>query len=279
MKKFFISLFILVILLSACAQEAPKIPVSTASTIALPKDEKITESTSDGMFTYDIYKTYAEVTGYLADASDVIVPAAINGVPVLSIGKNSFSYLTHVTKVTLPYTITNIANYSFVGCENLESINFPEGLISIGTYAFRRTKLNSVVFPESLTNIGKYAFGETLIKTIKIPDNIVKMGDYVFYGCIYLESFEIPPVLTVIPKRMFYSCPSLREVVIPDFVTHIDDYAFSTCENLERIYIPATVTKIGEGAFYNCPNLTIVTPSGSAAEKYAINYKINYIKE
>ena len=71
----------------------------------------------------------------------------------------------------------------------------------------------------------------------------------------------------------------LKFMFFRDTVTEIDDYAFSTCENLEKIYIPATVTKLGEGVFYNCTSIVIVTPSGSAAEKYAINYKINYTNE
>ena len=277
MKHFFLMLLLICALcLGSCAEDKAELPVSTASTVALPDDERKTETVSDGTFTFDVYKTYAEVTGYLSESEDVFIPPVINNVPVMSVGKDAFAFNNYIKKVTLPESITNIANYAFNKASNLESINFPSNLISVGNYSLRGTKLDSIVLPLSLTNIGKYAFAETLITTIKIPDNIVKMQDYIFYGCPNLVSFEFPVTMHIIPKRMFYSCQSLTEVIVPDMITEIDDYAFSTCQNLTSITIPATVTEFGEGVFYNCAQITIRTTAGSAAEKYAQKYSINY---
>jgi len=278
MKKFcYLFAFLLLIsLLAACANDTEELPVSTASTVALPKDERKSETVSDGTLMYDIFKTYAEVIACSPDAEEVIVPPVMKGLPVMSIGKDAFAFNEYIKKVTLPDSITNIANYAFNKAANLESINFPANLISVGNYSFRGTKLDTIILPLSLTNIGKYAFAETLITTIKIPDNIVKMQDYIFYGCPNLVSFEFPITMHAIPKRMFYSCPALTEVVIPDMITEIDDYAFSTCQNLTSITIPSTVTKLGEGVFYNCTQITIKTPSGSAAQAYAEKYSVKY---
>lgn len=54
--------------------------------------------------------------------------------------------------------------------------------------------------------------------------------------------------------------------------------AFQKQKNLYRIEIPESVTSIGEHAFDGCDfnKLTIVTPYGSAAEKYAIAHGIHY---
>lgn len=264
------------IFMSACANNTDEVPVSTAGTIALPEDEKIVESVTDNIFIYDIYQTYAEVAAYIGENDEAVVPPSANDVPIKSIGKNAFAYNENIKKVTLLEGITNIANYSFTKCLNLEEINFPNGLISIGTYAFRGTKLALLEFPDTLTYIGKYAFAETQITTVSVPASIVRIDDYVFSGCQNLTGFELPPTLKTIPKRMFYSCPSLETVVIPDTVTEIGDYAFSYCANLKNITIPATVTKLGEGVLYSSPNVSVITPAGSAAEKYVKNYGINY---
>ena len=278
MKKFccLITFLLLILLIAACAEKTEELPVSTASTVALPKDERKSETVSDGTLMYDIFKTYAEVIACSPDAEEVMIPPVMNGLPVMSIAKDAFAFNDNIKKVTLPDSITNIANYAFNKASNLESINFPDTLISVGNYSFRGTKLNTIILPLSLTNIGKYAFAETLITTIKIPENIVKMQDYIFYGCPNLVSFEFPITMHTIPKRMFYSCPALTEVIVPDMITEIDDYAFSTCQNLKSITIPATVTKLGEGVFYNCTDIIIKTPAGSAAQAYAEKYSVKF---
>lgn len=47
------------------------------------------------------------------------------------------------------------------------------------------------------------------------------------------------------------------------------DQSFGLCKNLTTVVIPASVTYIDKNAFKTCPKLTIVTPAGSYAEKYA----------
>jgi hypothetical protein len=264
---------------TACAAEKEEHPPSTASTVSLPDDEKVVQTITDNSFIYEIHSKYAEITGYVGVDSEVIIPPEVAGVKIMSVGRNAFSYNETVKRITLPVGITNIADYAFTKCTALEYINFPDTLISIGTYAFRGAKLTEIILPASLTSIGKYAFAETLITTIKIPYNIVKIGDYAFSGCSLLTSFELPPTMRTIPKRMFYSCASLTEVIIPEFITAIDDYAFGVCTNLTSITIPSQVNDLGEGVFYSCPNLTIITPSGSDSQKYAQNYAITYVNE
>ena len=59
---------------------------------------------------------------------------------------------------TIPNGITNIGAGAFTGCKELTSINIPEGVSTIGEYAFDNTGLTSVVLPSSVTSIGGGAF-------------------------------------------------------------------------------------------------------------------------
>ena len=248
---------------------------STSSTVALP-DEDSKSTASDGIFNYNIYKSFAEVSGYLGGDQVILIPSEAEGLPVMSIARNAFDFNKTITTVVLPDTITNIGNYSFRGCENLTSINFPNGLVAIGNYAFVDTGLTDLIFPDSLTVLGKYSFGNVKITNLNMPRYIAKTNDYMFANCEKLVSFDLPSCMTKIPNHMFYNCDALTVITIPDFVTEIDDYAFSACDSLTDIYIPASVTKLGEGVFIGSESLIIHTPAGSAAEKYAVNYKMNY---
>lgn len=69
-------------------------------------------------------------------------------------------------------------------------------------------------------------------------------------------------------------------VNIPDYITEIEEGCLSENETVEQIYVPESVKYIGEDCFTNCPKLIkIITPEGSAAEKYAEENGILVINE
>lgn len=67
---------------------------------------------------------------------------------VTKIGENAFAG-SAVTSVSMPEGITSIGQYAFSGCQNLESVTLPESLTTLGSEAFygciynhRTTKTN-----------------------------------------------------------------------------------------------------------------------------------------
>ena len=74
----------------------------------------------------------------------------------------------NLTNVTIPDGVTSIGQYAFENCSNLTSIDLPESLTSIGRSAFQScTSLTSIDLPESLTKIGNNAFQDCRsLKTI-----------------------------------------------------------------------------------------------------------------
>jgi hypothetical protein len=57
----------------------------------------------------------------------------------------------------IPTGVTNI-NAAFTGCAGLNSVDIPEGVLTIADYAFYGTGLTGVIIPASTVAIGSYAF-------------------------------------------------------------------------------------------------------------------------
>jgi hypothetical protein len=164
---------------------------------------------------YTINAGAITITGYSGTCGDLIIPAAINGLPVTCIYTNAFpgtggSYTanTNLTSVTIPGSVTSIESYAFDYC----------------------TKLTNLSLPTSLTNI----------------------GDMVFGGCTSLTSVTIPNGTTLLGYGEF-SSSGLTSITIPGSVTSIADAAFIQCYSLTNITIDNGVAQVGAFAFYGDP--------------------------
>jgi hypothetical protein len=98
------------------------------------------------------------IVAYAGPPWAVIIPTNINGLTVTSIGESAF-YLSSITSVNIPNTVTNIGDVAFAGCHSLTSVKLPNSVISIGYQAFVECfGLTSVTIPNSVINIGDEAF-------------------------------------------------------------------------------------------------------------------------
>jgi hypothetical protein len=238
------------------------------------------------------------ITGYTGPGGAVTIPAAINTLPVTSIGAYAFTTKT-VTAVTIPDSVTNIENLGFGSCTSLADIMIPNSVTSIGTGAFQDcTSLKAITvdsqnpaysslsgvllnksqslliqcpgglaggytIPNSVTNVADGAFVAcTALGGVTIPNSVTSLGIGVFGGCRNLTNVAIPRSLTAIPSGTFYDCVSLGTVTIPDSVSSIGDLAFYGCTGLVSIMIGRGVVSIGDQAwsqvFDYCTSLTAI---------------------
>jgi hypothetical protein len=163
------------------------------------------------------------------------------------------------------YQTTEIAADAFRGYHAMESVTIPEGVTSIGGYAFDRcTGIKEIRLPDSLTHLGAAAFGRCKeLKEITIPEGVTKLNRGTFDNCWSLENVSLPVNLKYIGNYAFANCAVLKDLVLPDSVTAIGSGAFRYCQTLTGINLPENLTEIGEDAFKGCNSLTEITiPSG-----------------
>ena len=115
--------------------------------------------------------------------------------------------------------------------------------------------MTSVTIPDGVTSIGEYAFCASRLTSVTIPDSVISIGDYSFQDCSSLLSVTIPDSVTSIGNTAFYYCTNLTSVTIPDGVTSIGEYAFCA-SRLTSVTIPDSVAFIGKSAFERCSSLS-----------------------
>ena len=216
-------------------------------------------------------KTYS-VIGHTDDLKgEIKIASEVKGLPVTSIGEDTFRGCSGLTSVSIPESVTSIGDGAFSGCSGLTSVSIPESVTSIGEFAFSGCSgLTSVSIPESVTSIGDGAF----YQCSGLTSVMVESGNLVYdsrNGCNAIietssntliagcSSTTIPNSVTSIGERAFSGCRRLTSVTIPESVTSIGDWAFAYCSDLTSITIPNSVTSIGYYAFYNCCGLTSVS--------------------
>jgi hypothetical protein len=157
----------------------------------------------------------------------------------------------NITSITIPDSVTWIADRAFYNCESLSSVIIGDGVTAISFCAFLGCySLTSITIPDSVTSIGTDAFeGCSSLTSIMIPDGVTTIGHGTFSYCSSLTSVTIPDSVTTIGNSAFSNCRSLTSVTIPENVTAIGNYAFCFCHSLTNVTIPENVATIGYSAF------------------------------
>lgn len=228
-----------------------------------------TGTTTDGwMFTYD--DTHCEINGCTdAVRGAVTIPGAIEvdgkTLPVTKI-TSAFNESTAVqqaiTSLTVPASVTTIANSAFWKMKSLETADIQAQITTAPSSMFSNcTSLVKVTLPDGLLTIGMNAFyGCLRLKDIKLPESLKTIGDSAFQGCESLEKISIPGGVAVLPESIFKGCSALNSVSLGEGVMSMSYYVFQDCISLEEIVFPASMTKVQSPMMFSgCKKLTSIT--------------------
>ena len=208
---------------------------------------------------------------------------------VITIGTSAFNTCSALTSVTIPASVTTIGDAAFNGCSGLTGVYITDIAawcgISFNTassnplYAAGAKNLyvnnelvTELVIPEGVTSIGDYAFraGKNFV-SLTIPSSVTSIGDGAFYGCSGLTSVTIEEGVTAMGYCMFQGCTVLKSIVIPTTITEISARAFYGCSKLTSIILPNTVTSIAAEAFRSTNVFEAVYYTGTEEEFAKIN--------
>ncbi len=157
-----------------------------------------------------------------------------------------------------------VSGWIFNNCPNLTSIDIPEGVTEIPSYAFEAAKnLIKIEFPSTLTKVGTCAFRDcSSLERVELPASVTQIDSFAFENCESLTYFKYPISWKNSEKHynsdIFSDCPNLTSIDIPEGVTEIAYMAFSGTHGLLKIEFPSTLTKIGDVAFNSCSSLSEV---------------------
>ncbi|MDR0304192.1 MAG: leucine-rich repeat protein [Chitinispirillales bacterium] len=225
----------------------------------------------------------------------------LSGSAFTSIAKETFEYCSTLTSIIIPEGVTDIGDYAFHNCSNLESVMFfGETLKTIGKETFWYCpKLSDISLPASLTTIKDMAFEMSGITSITIPKNVTSIGATVFRVCNKLTqinvetananyssldgvlynkakttliayptgktqaSFTVPASVTGFSDGAFEWNKNLTEVILHDGIKSLAWTMFESSA-INNLIVPASVTSISNSAFLGCENLTTITFLGSS---------------
>ena len=160
----------------------------------------------------------------------------------------------------------NLAPWNSVS-NNIKNIVLPEGLTSIGEWAFYLcASVTSISIPEGVSSIGVRAFCNcSSLTSISIPNSVTSIGERAFYSCYNLASVTLSTNLSKIDKYLFGQCRALAAITIPNNVTAIENGAFSGCSSLDSVSIEATTPPVLSGSSTFSSSPTCYIPCGTLA--------------
>ncbi len=177
---------------------------------------------------------------------------------ITTIAKQAFMG-TQFSKITLPNTLTYIADEAFLSNTNLSEINIPANVKSIGASAFQHcTGLKKVIFAENsaMEHIGASSFANCYNLTgINIPYTVTAIDENAFSNCITLRTVNFDKITeTANPD----TGDTVIEIINKSLLTSLGASAFQDCAALTSISIPNGLTEIKESTFKDCVSLVNV---------------------
>lgn len=131
----------------------------------------------------------------------------------------------------------------------------PEGITSIGTYAFKNFTGNKAIIPEGITVIMYGAFQDSPnLNEVILPSTLTEIKSYAFKNCTALQSITIPDSVTIMGGEIFDGCSSLTNIDWPSGDLTIGGYVLRGT-GFTEFTVPGSNITLGSYLFDDSPKL------------------------
>ena len=261
--------------------------------------QKIVENGIKYQYGKENKETVLTVIAYEGNASEVVVPATVNGVRVSVINAHVFEG-EQFTKITIPASLEYFGHNAIYNCPNLTEI----AVVDEGYYFAENNMImykdgprvdegevrlcyvpdgitGEVIIPGIVTDIGADAFDNCVgITSVHIPSSVKISCEFGVYGSND-SAFSNCPNLTTIYGYAGACAETVASNNNIDFVAYSEGLAYTSngdgtcavtgigdCTDTDIVIPPIsldgnTVTGIGDYAFQNCNGITSVTMPSS----------------
>lgn len=210
---------------------------------------------------------YCAVNNCLIEkATGIVISGCQNSVipddgSITAINEGAFCRQYFLKSINIPNGVKSIGAYAFLNCRDLKEIVLPASVKKLSVSAFEGCEKLEKINLENVERIERNAFENcrSLKGELVISDRTVKIGTCAF-ELSGITSITIGSGVTAIESGTFRSCHNLEKVVLSEGLTKIDKYAFTHCENLKDAVIPSSVKYIGGAAFWGCRIENVVLP-------------------
>ena len=185
-----------------------------------------------------------------------------------------FAGCKKIKNIIIDEGVTGFGGSQLFADSGVETIEFPESMMTLGMWTFLRTPLREVVLPDAIMtdrfNDARYTEGRSAFSGCTNLKRVVigggnKSFPHAFEGCTSLKEvvFDTKGNMTNISESAFSGCTSLSSIAVPEGVVSIGSTVFSGCSNLSDVSLPSTLEIIGSSCFSGCTKLEhIDIPNG-----------------
>ena len=201
------------------------------------------------------------------------IPAELDGLAIRKLARGCFARCGELESVEIPEGVRSVGQEAFLGCGRLEGVSLPGTLEYLGVDSLCGSNLGAIDLKNvRLVDSGAFRSCNRL--------DAVGVGDgnpsYRVKGGVLYDKAR-SAVVFVPRSRSFYSFPSgieevgdcafqrsmLKSVSIPKTVKVVGNSAFGDCPMLRKVHFGGSLETIGHRAFASCPSLKSVSLPGT----------------
>ncbi len=208
---------------------------------------------------------------------EIIVPAYLDGLPVIGVAENAFNNEEAaydgelVRRLSLPEGLRVLADDAFHCFHGVQAIELPASLESIAEGCFYHVSAELTLAAGCARYILQDGFLiDTQTDTLLYVNpsaadrplpRVRRLGDFCLQNWHAHTSPALPDTLREIGTGCLDDLPDVTSLILPEGLTRLDDFS-CYLPGLRTLSLPSTLTYIGEGCFSQTELTEVTLPAG-----------------